>query len=148
MSRERKAELTNMCMIHSGDKILVQNRPQTKGWPGIVMPGGHVEQGESLTQSVIREVFEETGLTISNPKLCGVKDWQNDDGSCYMVFLFHAYQFSGELKPSEEGEVFWTEPSALSGMNLASGMEETFEIFFRDDISELFYDENNEIKFY
>lgn len=148
MSRLRNVELTNMCMIHNGDKILVQSRPLSKGWPGIVMPGGHIEPGESISQSVIREIFEETGLKIANPKLCGVKDWQNDDGSNYIVFLFHAYEFSGELKPSEEGEVFWTEPSALSGMNLASGMEETFQAFFRDDVSELFYDENGEIKFF
>lgn len=140
--------MTNMCMIHSGDKILVQRRPLTKGWPGIVMPGGHIEQGESITESVIREVREETGLTIYNPKLCGVKDWQNADGSCYIVFLFHAYEFSGEPIASEEGEVFWTEPSALSGMNLASGMEETFQAFFRDDVSELYYDKEREINFY
>lgn len=148
MSRETTAEFTNMCMVVNGDKILVQHRPPSKGWSGIVMPGGHVEQGESITESVIREVYEETGLTITRPKLCGVKDWINDDGSRYIVFLFRADEFSGELKASEEGEVFWTEPSALSGMNLSSGMEETFEVFFRDELSELFYGDKFEINLF
>ena len=46
-----------------------------------------MEKGESFTDAVIREVFEETGLRISSPVLCGIKDWSNDDGSRYMVFI-------------------------------------------------------------
>lgn len=55
MSREVQVELTNMCMVCDGDKVLVQNRVKP-GWPGITFPGGHVEPGESVTASVIREV--------------------------------------------------------------------------------------------
>ncbi len=142
MSREVPVELTNMCMVYDGSRVLVQNR-RDEGWPGITFPGGHVEPGESLTASVIREVFEETGLTVENPRLCGVKNWGYKDGSRYMVFLFKAGDFSGELRPSEEGEVFWAERESLPGMNLCSGMEETFEAFFRDEISELFYTQDD-----
>lgn len=138
MSREVPAELTNMCMVYDGSRVLVQNR-RDPGWPGITFPGGHVEPGESITDSVIREVFEETGLTIQNPRLCGVKNWVNEDGSRYIVFFFQTDEFSGELKSSEEGEVFWAERDSLPGMNLSSGMEETFQTFFSDEISELFY---------
>lgn len=139
MSREIKAELTNMCMVCRGDEVVVQERRPEHGWPGITFPGGHVEPGESVTQSVIREVREETGLTLMNPRLCGIKDWMNDDGSRYIVFLYKCDTFSGELKSSEEGEVFWTNRDGLSGMNLSSGMEETFQPFFSDEISELSY---------
>ncbi len=142
MPRNIEAELTNMCMVYDGSRVLVQNR-KDRGWPGITFPGGHVEPGESFTDSVIREVFEETGLTISHPKLCGVKNWLNTDGSRYIVFLFQCGEFSGELKSSEEGEVFWAERDALPGMNLSSGMEETFQVFFEDELSELFYDTAN-----
>lgn len=138
LSREILTELTNMCMICQGDQVLVQNR-RGHGWPGITFPGGHVEPGESITQSVIREVWEETGLTVVHPKLCGIKDWLQDDGSRYIVFLYQSDTFSGELNSSEEGEVFWANRGDLPSMNLSSGMEETFRAFFEDDISELSY---------
>ena len=54
---------------------------------------------------MIREVYEETGLKISAPHLCGIKDWQNDDGSRYMVLFYKTDKFCGELRSSEEGEV-------------------------------------------
>lgn len=139
MSRQINAELTNMCMVYRGNEVLVQRRRPEHGWPGVTFPGGHVEPGESVTQSVIREVFEETGLTVNHPRLCGIKDWIEDDGGRYIVFLYKCAEFSGELKSSEEGEVFWANRSDLPGMNLSSGMEETFEAFFNDDISELSY---------
>ena len=63
------AELTNMCMIMDGTKVLVQDR-SANDWNGIAFPGGHVEPGESIAESVIREIREETGLTIEKPKLC------------------------------------------------------------------------------
>jgi len=74
MSRTETVTLTNMCMIYDGDKVLVQQKVDDD-YSGITFPGGHVEKGESFTDAVIREVFEETGLTISSPVLCGIKDW-------------------------------------------------------------------------
>ncbi len=142
MSREIKAEITNLCMIQDGTKVLVQNR-LAKNWPGITFPGGHVDAGESVTDSVIREVFEETGLTIRQPRLCGIKDWTRDDGSRYLLFFYKTDKFSGELKSSEEGEVFWAELDALPGMNLAEDMDVNLRVFLEDDISEFYYERQN-----
>ena len=131
-------ELTNMCMICDGSKVLVQDR-SASDWHGIAFPGGHVEPGESITESVVREIDEETGLTIKNPRLCGLKDWMKDDGSRYIIFYYKADQFSGELKPSEEGEVFWAELNDLPGMNLAVDMELSLRVFMEDSLSEFYY---------
>ena len=111
--RERVlTELTTMCMVYNGSKVLVQNRTDS-AWPGISFPGGHVESGESFTESVIREVREETGLTIRRPVLCGVKDWENEDKSRYIILFFKTDKFDGQLTSSSEGEVFWVEKDEL-----------------------------------
>lgn len=66
MGRSEKAIFTNMCMIENEQRqILVQDR-QGLSWSGITFPGGHVEQKESFHDAVVREIEEETGLTISN----------------------------------------------------------------------------------
>ena len=80
---------TNMCMIEDGEgRVVVQQR--RRSWKGVAFPGGHVEQGESFTRAVIREIREETGLTIEHPRLVAVKDWMDDDGSRYVVLLYRA----------------------------------------------------------
>ena len=103
--RTEMVELTNLCMIKDGDKYLLQNRVK-KDWQGYTFPGGHIEPGESIVQSAIREVKEETGLTMKNPRLVGVKQFWAESGR-YIVFLFSATKFTGDLRSSNEGEVEW-----------------------------------------
>ena len=129
--------LTNMCMVCDGDRVLVQDR-RDPAWPGITFPGGHVEEGESFTEAVIREVWEETGLRISTPRLVGVKDWYSND-SRYIVLLYRADRFSGTLHSSEEGEVWWEALEDLPKRKLANDMETMLRVFLEDDLSEFFY---------
>ena len=103
MARIEKVTMTNMCMVFDGNKVLVQDKTDDD-YSGITFPGGHVEKGESFTDAVIREVFEETGLTISSPQLCGIKDWMEEDGTRYMVLFYKTDKFEGTVTSSEEGE--------------------------------------------
>ena len=138
MARTENVIITNMCMVYDNDKVLVQDRLDPK-WSGITFPGGHVEPGESFTDAVIREVYEETGLTIAAPQLCGIKDWPEDDGSRYIVLFYKTNQFSGELQSSAEGKVFWTELENLSNLPRASDMQDMLKVCLDDSLREFFY---------
>ena len=150
MARMEEVELTNMCMVCDGKgNVLVQNKKGDRTWHGWNFPGGHVEQGEFVTPSVIREVREETGLTIENPKLCGIKEFQKEqDGKRFIVFLYVASRFSGELRSSDEGDVFWYPLSELKrSKELADGFSEMLPVFTSEEISEVFYTNNWETVF-
>ena len=140
MDRTQKTEIVNMCMIYSGDRVLVQDKVHDE-WGGLTFPGGHVEANESFVDAVVREVFEETGLVIKSPMLCGIKDWVNDDGSRYMVLLYKTDKFEGELVSSAEGEVFWLPIDELLTMEdrLSLDMKDMIKVFLDDDLSEFFY---------
>ena len=135
--------LTNMCMIYNGNAVLVQDRINPN-WSGITFPGGHVEPAESFTDAVIREVWEETGLIISAPRLCGIKSWPKSDGSRYIVFFYKTDRFSGELRYSPEGEVFWKTFEALPSLHLAKDMDDMLKVFLDDDLSEFYYFKEND----
>ena len=139
MSRKEVCILTNMCMVYDGDRILVQDRTDPD-WSGITFPGGHIEPKESFVDSVTREVKEETGLDISNVKLCGVKQFTHREGKYrYIVFFYKTDTYSGDIKSSDEGKVFWIDKNKLKDYTLADGFEGMFEIFDNDDLSENYW---------
>lgn len=143
MARQELVTLTNMCMIYDNQgNILVQDRLDPD-WPGVTFPGGHVEPGESFVESVIREVREETGLTIRKPQLCGLKQFLLNDGVRYVVFFFKTDCFSGELTSSDEGEVFWIKRSELGNYKLANDFENMLRVFESEDLSEFYYEKVN-----
>jgi 8-oxo-dGTP diphosphatase len=139
MDKPERVILTNMCMVRNGTKVLVEDKRSV--WAdGIIFPGGHVEEHEPVVDSVIREVREETGLTIEKPQLCGIKEWINEDGSRYVVFLFKADRFSGELASSSEGRVFWMEKEDVLRSNWIWHMDGLLKIMADGQFTELFLD--------
>ena len=139
-----QVELTNMCAIidEKTHKVLVQERK--KSWTGIAFPGGHLEKGEALVPSTIREIKEETGLTISNPQLAAVKNWQLEDGTRYIVFCYKATEFSGQIHSTEEGEISWVDKETLPQLDLAYDMLELLRMMEDEELSEYYYHERIE----
>ena len=143
MSRATSTILTNLCLIEdtSKNKVVLQYRSpeRYKKWSGYAFPGGHIEEGESLVESVIREVYEETGLTIADPKLVAVKDWEPDEGGRYIVFCYKVTEYTGQLRSSEEGEVSWVEKDQLEKLDLSYDMLPLLEVMEDPDLSEYYY---------
>lgn len=136
-----QVELMNMCMIHdvSTNKIVVLDKVVKEGWEGLTFPGGHVESMESLTDSVIREVKEETGLTIKNPIFKGFIHWLNIvDNSKQIGILYYTKDFEGELVGStDEGEVYWMDlDEFLNKDNKSMCMDDCMQLYLEDKFME------------
>lgn len=149
-----RVELTNMCAVINSDSRTVLVQKRIKSWKGIAFPGGHVEAGESIVLSSIREIKEETGLEIQNLKLCGIKDWyETKENKRYMVFLYQTSDYCGQLlEETSEGRVFWTPIDTLSEQSLSDGFIEMAEMMLdQRHSSEFFYEIENKVwnkKFY
>lgn len=139
MSRTENVTLTNMCMVKNKDQVLVLDRNDPV-WPGLTFPGGHVEAHESFHDSVVREVKEETGLTISHPQLVGVKQFYDHNDERYLVFFYIAEQFSGTVKESDEGKLTWMSAKELKKQKLAYNFDHDLPVFFEQTISEHMHD--------
>ena len=139
MDRTERIELTTLCLVRRGEQILLQNRVKAD-WQGYALPGGHVEPEESFTRSVIREVWEETGLTVSGLRLCGVKQWTHQKGNYrYVVLLYIADRFTGTLRSSDEGRIFWVSWDDLTTLPLADGFESMLQVFLNEELTENYH---------
>lgn len=137
MSRTENIELTVLCLIEDGSRILLQNRVK-KDWQGYALPGGHVETGESFVDAVIREMKEETGLTVIEPRLVGVKQFPIENGR-YVVLLFKATEWTGSLNSSEEGRMEWIEYSRLPEIETVADLEQLLKVMNSPELTEFQY---------
>lgn len=136
-NRTETACFMNMCMIQDAEGRILALDKVDDHYTGTTFPGGHVERGEIFVKSVIREVKEETGLDIQNPHLCGVYHWYK--GEIHnVVFLYKADRYTGELRSSEEGNVYWVSKKEFKKKQLAPGMEEVLHIMDSEQISECY----------
>ena len=128
MSRTENVELTVLCLIEDGDKILLQNRVK-KDWQGYALPGGHVEPGESFVDAVIREMKEETGLNVHSLEFVTYYEWNMiEEGVRHLCLLFRSKDFDGTLKSSSEGKVFFIKKDELSHHLLSIDFDKILEL--------------------
>lgn len=136
------AELCNMCMVmDENGRVLVQERlpKPTNPWCGLTFPGGHLEHGESIVESTIRELKEETGLTVSDLLNCGFVQWYNPAKDLqYIVFLFKTNTYTGSLKNSAEGKVRWMTLDEMRSGNLAPNMDRYIDVILNDKLPQVY----------
>ena len=118
----------NIVMIYDSvhNTVLMQDR--TKIWKGGAFPGGHLEIGESIYNSCIREVKEETGLTISNLIPCGLVHWSKKNGRQEFIYLYRTGTFQASSQ-CNEGENKWVHINDLTGQQ-PGWFREQLPIFF------------------
>lgn len=111
------------CVLHDQDQVLLLQKPRRGWW---VAPGGKMESGESVKDSVIREYREETGIYILNPQLKGVFTFIIKEGDEvvqeWMMFTFMANSFTGKnVSESEEGILKWHDIKDVADLPMAPG---------------------------
>ncbi len=116
-----KTELTNLILIYKDDEFLFLKRTRST-YRGITFPGGHVEDGETILDSVKREAFEETGLILNNVEFVDYIEWNSDDNR-EISFLYKCNDFTGVLKNSFEGEVFFSKLNQIDRSEWSSGFD-------------------------
>ena len=101
---------TTLCYLERGDRYLMLHRVKKSidenkdKWIGV---GGKFEEGESPEDCLLREVREETGLTLHSWRCRGIVTFVSDEWGTEYMHLFTSDDFSGELTPCEEGELAW-----------------------------------------
>ena len=146
--------LCNMVMIEDVRTgcVLVQHRlaKASNPWYGLTFPGGHVEACESVTASAVREIREETGLVVSNLRMCGIVEWETigerkagspaevEANSKYIIFMFRTSSFSGELKSSSEGTMEWMTLEQMRAGTLAPHMEKYIRVLLDDSVPQAY----------
>ncbi len=118
-------KLATLCYLRRNGQTLMVHRVKKANdmhqgkWNGL---GGKLEAGETPEECVIREVYEESGLTVRNPELKGLLTFPAfDDFEDWYVFVYLATDFDGELIDSPEGNLQWIDNVELNNLKLWDG---------------------------
>lgn len=133
-------ELMNVCLLRDGaNRMLVQDRTDPS-WPVLCFPGGHVEIGETCADTVIREMQEETGLTVVSPRLVGIKEWMKHGGQTRaLVLCYEASAYTGTLTSSAEGENRWMTRAEIAAHPRGKSLLDFLPVYENPDVTSMFY---------
>ncbi len=124
MQDRKKSELTTLCYIEKDGSYLMLHRVKKDKdvnkdkWIGV---GGHFEKNESPEECLLREVKEETGLTLTSWKFRGILTFIAEGWPMEYICLFTADGFTGELKACDEGTLEWVKKEDVFKLNLWEG---------------------------
>lgn len=116
--------LSTLCYIEKDGKYLMLHRVKKKNdinqdkWIGV---GGHFEAEESPEDCVLREVKEETGLTLTEYRFRGIVTFVSGNGETEYMHLFTADQFEGQMTSCDEGNLEWVEKDRIEELNIWEG---------------------------
>ena len=119
-----KNPMTTLCYVEKDDAYLMMHRISKKNdvnkdkWIGI---GGHFEEGESPEDCLLREAYEETGLTLTSWRFRGIVTFTQEGYGTEYMCLYTADEFQGELKGCNEGTLEWVPKKDLLKLNLWVG---------------------------
>ena len=139
------------CILVKNNKILMSKRDKKKReYPNYwEFPGGKCNKNESIKQCIVREIKEESGLNIKTPSLKGIITFPKFDNiEDWLVFVFTANQFSGDLIDSDEGNLKWIDDSDLLNLNMWEG-DRIFIPWLSENklfSAKFYYSNNNYIK--
>lgn len=140
MATELEIALYTMCVVQAGNRVLLVNRPDQRGFPGYLGPGGKVDFPESLTESAVREVFEETGLRVKNLVYKGVDAYDHlRRHRKEMVFNYLTSTFDGDLLENPpEGELAWVRVDEALNLPMQPWFQRRFPLFFQEGTFEIY----------
>lgn len=122
--------LSTLCYIEKNDQYLMLHRTVKENdvnrdkWIGV---GGHFEYGESPEECLLREVWEETGYTLTSYQYRGIVTFVYGEDTVEYMSLYTADGFTGEAHPCDEGELEWVDKKKIDSLNIWEGDK----IFFR-----------------
>ena len=117
-------KMTTLCYPERDGKYLMLHRVKKKNdvnhdkWIGV---GGHFENGESPEDCMLREVYEETGLTVTKFAYRGIVTFVSDRDPCEYMHLFTCSEWMGECKECDEGDLEWIDKKDLYDLTLWEG---------------------------
>ncbi len=129
--------MTTLCYIEKDGAYLMLHRVKKKKdinkgkWIGV---GGHFEEGECPEECLVREVWEETGLTLTSYRFRGLVTFLCDDQESIGMCLFTADRFEGELSEEcSEGELVWVDKGEVPGLPTWEGDAVFLELLLKDE---------------
>ena len=126
---------TTLCYITQGDQVLMLHRVKKENdlnqdkWIGI---GGKFEKDETPDECLLREAYEETGLTLTSWKCRGIVTFLSDRWEGEYMYLFTADGFTGQLKTCDEGDLQWVSREFLDSLPKWEGDKIFLDLLWQD----------------